>query len=203
MVRNRQLWVLSSLSVLFLTAQIALTTYLVLYFKEVVLVPAVPNEHERIIAAGRYLALCQAGGVFGRVFWGLVSDRLFRSRRMVVLALIGVLAMPMSVIMAYLGPGLPLWLLSVYVFAYGATIIGWNGLFQTLIVETAGRGDAATGIGLSLTITQVSAIAGPIVFGVVVDLTGSYQMSWLLMAVFCAAGTLVAVANAKGEKRFA
>ena len=200
-IRNRALWAVSGISILYVTAQLALTSYLALYLKEVLLVPVVPDEHTRIVVAGGYLALCQAGGVFGRVFWGVVSDRLFKGRRMAVLALIGVLSALISVIVARLEPGVSLGLLSLLVFAYGATAIGWNGLYHAAMAEASGRRFAATGTGLGMTLNQFGVIGGPPLFGFVVDVSGSYHVAWTLLAGFCIAGVLLSVYNARWEGR--
>lgn len=198
-IRNRALWAVSGVSVFYVTAQLALVSYLALYLKEVLLVPVVPEEHTRIVVAGGYLALCQAGGVFGRVFWGVVSDRLFNGRRMVVLAIIGVLSALVSLIVARLEPGVSLGWLSLVLFAYGATAIGWNGLYHAAMAEAAGRRFAATGTGMGMTLNQFGVIAGPPLFGFVVDVSGSYQIGWTLLAGFCVAGVLLSVYNARGE----
>lgn len=201
--RQRSLWVLSSVAVLLVSVQLAITTYLALYFKEVVLVPLVPEEPTRIVAAGGYLALCQAGGVFGRVFWGVVSDRVFHGRRLVVLAMTGGLSAMISLAVGRVDSGYPLWLLTGIVFVYGATAIGWNGLYQALIVETAGRRYAGTGVGLSMTLSQFGTVGGPPLFGFVVDLTGSFQTAWQLLACLSGVGAVVAVVNARGERHVA
>ncbi|HEX2923948.1 MAG TPA: MFS transporter [Chloroflexota bacterium] len=51
-VKNRGLWAVSSISVLYVTAQLSLITYVALFLEEVVLVDAIPDEHARIVAAG-------------------------------------------------------------------------------------------------------------------------------------------------------
>ncbi len=200
-VRNRRIWLMSGISVLYVTVQLALITYLALYLKEVVLVTQLPDNSARVLAAGGYLALCQSGGVFGRVFWGVVSDRLFHGRRMVVLAIIGVLSAGLSLVVARLDPGFPLWALSGVVFIYGATAIGWNGLYQAVVAEAAGRRYAGTGVGLSMTLSQAGTVGGPPLFGFVVDVTGSFQTAWLMLSGLSVAGTLVAIACARGEKQ--
>lgn len=199
----RRLWVMSLISVLYVVVQLGLTTYLALYLKEVILVPAIPDERTRILAAGGFLALCQAGGVFGRVFWGLLSDRTFHGRRMVVLAIIGGLAAIMSVCFACLRPGVPLWLLSGVVFGYGTTAIGWNGLYQAVAAETAGRKYAATGVGLSMTLSQAGTVGGPPLFGFVVDVAGCFETAWLLMSLLSLGGMAVSIYYARGERQIA
>ncbi len=200
-IGNHDLWTVSTIALLFVIAQQSLIMYLALYYKEVVLVPLIPDERTRIVAAGGYLALCQTGGVFGRVFWGMVSDRLFHSRRAEVLALIGILSTLVMVIVANLDPSHPIWLLTAVPLAAGVSSVGWNGVYHALVTETVGRRYAATGVGFSLTMIETGTTVGPPIFGLVVDLTGTYRIAWLFLAVLCVAGSLVAVTLARRMRR--
>lgn len=199
--RERRLWVVSFIAVMYVSVQMALITYLALYLEEVVLVPLIVDGGTRIVLAGGYLALCQAGGVFGRVFWGVISDRVFAGRRMVVIAMIGAIAAPASLTLAFFGSTCPPWLLACTVFVFGLTAVGWNGLYHVVAAETAGRQYAATGIGFAMTLNQVGTICGAPLFGLIVDRTGSYQAGWLFLGCLCAIGAVVAMAASSGEKR--
>lgn len=200
LMRNRTLLTLCGTGFCFLIAQLALLTYLALYLAEVLLAPVIADEATRIVAAGGYLAVCQVGGAFGRVSWGMVSDRLFRGRRSIVLAMVGGLAVLLSLVMGTLEAGSPLWLLTALVFAYGATAVGWNGVYNAMITEAVGRKYAATGVGLSMTLTEVGTIAGPPLFGYVVDVTHSYQSAWFSLGCVLVVGTLAAILAARQEK---
>jgi len=199
-LRNRGLWSISVISVLFVTVQLATTSYLALYFEEIVLVPMVPDEDTRIVAAGGYLAICQAGGVVGRVVWGAVSDRLFHGRRLPVLAIVGVLGALASWTTGSLASGYPIWVLTAVALALGASSIAWNGLYQALIVETTGRKYAGTGVGLSMTMTQIGTVGGPPLFGYIVDVTGSYRTAWTFLAMLSGMGALAAGLGATRER---
>ncbi|MHB0868481.1 MAG: MFS transporter [Chloroflexota bacterium] len=200
MVHNRALLILCFMGFCFLIVQIALLAYLGLYFNDVVLASALPDTAVRLVAAGGYLALLQVGGALGRVSWGMVSDRLFHGRRMVVLAIIGVLSAMMLLVVRGLGPGLPGWWLMGVVFVCGTMAVGWNGVYNAVLSETVGHKYAATGVGLSMTITEVGTITGPPLFGFIVDVTGSYQPAWLLLSAISLVGTLVAAGAARGER---
>lgn len=199
-IRNRNLWIVSGMGPLLAGVQFSLITYLALYFKEVVLVPLIPEESARIVAAGGYLAICHAGGIFARVFWGMVSDRVFRGRRIVVLAIVSALSGMMSLVVSSLGSGHPAWLLSAIVFVYGATAMGWQGLYLVVAAETAGPGYAGTGVGLCMTGTQLGFVGGPPIFGLVLDVTGSYPSAWLLLASLCAIGAAMGTLMARKER---
>lgn len=74
-MQNRYLWTVSIMAMLFITVQLSANAYVALYLHDIVLVSAIPDEKARVVVAGGFLALCQMGGIGGRVFWGLVSGR--------------------------------------------------------------------------------------------------------------------------------
>lgn len=192
LVRDWYLWALSIVALLLAMSQFAATTYLALYFKDVVLVAEMPDERARVVVAGGYLALSNLGGVVGRLVWGVVSDHLFHGRRMGALAIIAVCGSALSVAMAQLQPGLPAWLLVTLVFVHGATATAWGGLYMALVVEAGGRKHAGTAAGLSMSIAQFGMVAGPPLFGLVVDAAASYQPAWYLAAGLLALAGLTA-----------
>lgn len=196
---NRRLWMASCIALLFVGTQMASITYLALYFMDVVLVEWVPEEPARIVAAGGYLALCQLGGAFGRVFWGAVSDRAFRRRRATVMVVVGALSSLSSLAMGNLRPDFPMWLLAVVVIALGASAVGWNGAYLAWLGEMVDRKHVATGVGLSMTLSETGSIGAPPLFGFVADVTGSYQASWFLLSLLCVGGALVALLAARGQ----
>jgi MFS transporter, ACS family, hexuronate transporter len=191
LVRNANVWIIGLVSILFVTTQLSFITYLPLYLKEVVLLPFVPDEAARIVAAGGYLGVAHAGGIFGRVFWGVVSDRLFGGRRMLVLALVAAICAVALFALAQAGAGYPLWVLTILAFALGASAIGWNGIHQTAMVEVAGRARAATGVGLMMSLSQVGLVGGPPLFGLIVDVSGLYQTGWLTLTGLAAVAAVV------------
>src|SRR5439155_148095 len=79
-----------------------------------------------LLAASRYLALAQAGGVLGRIVFGVLSDRTFGGRRRTPLAIAGCGSALCSIAIAFTGSDSPaLWLLPL-VIVFGFFGIGWN-----------------------------------------------------------------------------
>lgn len=200
LLRSRKVWTVSLLGVLFSTIQLSLIAHLALYMKEIALVPVMPDEPSRIVAAGGYLALYQAGGVLGRILWGFVSDRILHGLRMAVAAIIGALSGSMCMALGWPGLDLPLWLLTGVLFTLGMSAVGWNGLYHVLMAEAAGRKYSGTGVGLIMSLAQVGTVGGPPLFGFIVDGTGSYRVAWLFLGCLGAIGALVSIVNARGEK---
>ena len=136
----------------------------------------------------------------GRIGWGLVSDRIFRGRRVPIMAGIGLLTAVASAATAFLTPGVSLWVIGVIAFVFGANALGWNGLYQALITESVDKRYAAAGVGFAMTLMQAGTVFGPPIFGMVVDGTGSYSFGWGFLAALCILGVLLSLFYVKGER---
>ncbi len=199
-LRNRRLWVVGGMGAIFAAMQFGLITYLALYFKEIVLVPHFEDQSTRIVVAGGFLALSHVGSIVARVFWGIVCDRLFRGRRVALLSVVTALAVVMFGVVSTLDSHYPLWMLPVIVFLFGFTAMGWQGLHLAVAAEAAGAKLAGTGIGLSMTFSQIGFVSGPPLFGLILDVTASYQVAWLSYGALAATGSLMAFFLARQER---
>jgi MFS transporter, ACS family, aldohexuronate transporter len=128
------------------------------------------------------VAVASAGGMVGRVAWGGLSDRTFGSRRRPLLAVITVCGVACALLLAALPAGAPIAATAAVAFAAGFSILGWQGVWVTLICEIGGvtRAGVATGFAQGF-IALASFMATPLL-GLVVDLTGSYQVMWLALS---------------------
>lgn len=178
---SRNLLAITGMGSLFVVGQFALVTFLVLYLEE--------NGYG-VALAGGLLAIGQLGGLVGRVLWGLISDRFFGGARKPPLVLIGVISTAMALTLGLLPTSVPVEALALVVFLYGFSVIGWHGLFVTVVSELAGRDSAGSALGFSLTFLQFSIIISPPAFGLLVDLTHSYPLGWQVVAGLMALGTV-------------
>jgi len=80
----------------------------------------------------------------------------------------------------------------------GIGAVGWGGLFGTLAGETAGS--AAAG-GVTAAIGNIGILLGPLLFGLIVDRTGSYTPAWWTMvgAVLIAAVLVALIRERRDE----
>ncbi len=140
-----------------------------------------------IVAAGALLAVFQLGGIAGRIGWGVVSDRI--GGRVPVMFLIGLVAIGSCLAMVFTGEGSSLPFVTILAFLLGCSAMGWNGLYLTLLAESVPIHAAATAMGASLTIAFVGMFLASPLFGLVADLTGSYDASWLALAGWITLGT--------------
>jgi predicted MFS family arabinose efflux permease len=170
-VRNSNLLLVCGVTSLYGAVQMSVVGFLVLFLRE--------RVGLGIAEAGVLLALTQAGGVVGRIGWGLLSDTLFGGRRKVVMAVIGGLAVVSLLALATVGRETPRPLLLLILSSTGLSAIGWNGINMTFVAEIAGRRASATAAGLNLTASSLGIMTGPPLFGLLVDFTGSYALAFL------------------------
>jgi sugar phosphate permease len=175
-LKNRDIMLVSFISIVYGMVEFCMTTYLVLYIKETFLFTAV--------VAGTFLALAQICGGSGRILWGIVSDRIMGGRRREVLILIGIVAASMLLFLSLRAAMMPIWLLYVIMALLGVSGMGWLGVQLTLVSELAGSGLAATGSAVTVTISCIGNLIGPPIFGYLVDVTQSYTLSLRLLG-FC------------------
>jgi MFS family permease len=106
-----------------------------------------------------------------------------------MLVLTGLGAVVSAVITAIAGPSLPPYALLLLVLVFGFAGIGWTGIFMTLISELSGKESSGVGSAIGLVACNIGVIAGPPLFGFVVDVSHSYPLGWGLVALAAALGT--------------
>ena len=153
--------------------QITLVTYLVTFLVE--------SFALTLVAAGLVMAVTQVASVIGRVLWGVLADRVLTRRAM--LGLLGV-GMGVSALCALAaGPGWPTWLLLVYASAFGATAVGWNGVFLAEIARIAPQGRTSDATGGCLFFTFLGVVITPPIFNAVLAIAGTYSVAYAVFAV--------------------
>jgi hypothetical protein len=65
---------------------------------------------------------------------------------------------------------------------YGATAIGWNGVYLSEVARIAPPGKAAAATGASLAMTYAGVVAVPIMFWAIVMLSDSYAAAYVTAA---------------------
>lgn len=184
-LRSRDLWLVAASTLIFAAMQTVWMAFLVLYLRSVVGLS--------LLAASWCLALAQAGGMVGRIAFGVLSDRTFGGRRRAPLVIAGAASALCSVAIALAGPGTPLPAAAALALAFGVVGIGWNGVQHTLLAELAGPRAAGTAVGLGLALSSIGVTAGPPLFGYCVERAGGYGGPWIGLAVAMALGlTLLA-----------
>ena len=174
-LRNRDLWLVSTTTLVFAGMQTVWMAFLVLYLQETVRVP--------LVTAAGYLVMAQVTGMIGRVAFGLLSDRHFGGRRRIVLVIAGVGSTVCSLLMAATGPGTSAWVLAPLALCFGFFGIGWNGVQHTLMAELAGPRAAGTALGLGLAVSSLGVSVWPPLFGLLVERAGGFGVPWTVLGL--------------------
>ena len=173
-LRDRGMWLLAGGSSLYLTAQIALTGFVVLFL----------HIHRGVSthAAAAVLATMNLFGIAARIGAGRWSDRL--RARVRPLRAVGLVLAVATVVAAALADA-PLWILVPALLAAGVLSLSWNGLSFTAAAERAGTARSGAAIGLQqTTLAVVGGLVSP-AFAALVAGT-----SWRLAFAAAAAGPL-------------
>jgi MFS family permease len=170
---HRALTMLAACSFFFSATQLSLVTYLVTYLYD--------SLAYGLVAAGFALSVSQFAGIGGRVFWGYVADRYLGARRMLAV-LAGLMALS-CVATAFLSSAMPTFLLLGILALFGASAIGWNGVYLAEVARQAPKGQASLATGGTLAVTFLGVVLGPPVFGALSGLFGSYRAGYAALAV--------------------
>jgi len=169
---RRPILELALASGVFSSVQMSFGTYLVSYLKL--------GLGYSLVAAGLIFSAAQVAGVLGRIFWGAVADRLFEPRP--VLAMLGVAMALCGVAATLFTPGWPVVAVTTVCVLYGATAVGWNGVFLAEVARLAPEGRVAIITGGTQFFTFGGVLIGPPVFGAIAAATGSYGAGFILFA---------------------
>ncbi len=172
-LRIEGLRLLALCSFFFSIVQLSLVTYLVSYLYDTL--------SYGLVAAGFTLSLTQAAGVTGRVVWGWIADRYLGARRMLI-ALGAVMGL-CSLVTALLTPLMPAWSVWLVLILFGASAIGWNGVYLAEVARQAPLGQASLATGGTLSFTFLGVVIGPPLFGAVAGMFGSYRAGYAALAL--------------------
>ena len=179
---HRALLIMASCSFMFSMVQLSLTTYLVTFLHD--------DLSYGLVAAGLALSVTQLGGMGGRVVWGYVADRWLGARRMLVL-LASMMALG-ALASAFLTIDRPQALVIAILVAFGASAIGWNGVYLAEVARRAPPGMASMATGGTLAFTFLGVVLGPPMFGALSGLFGTYRAGFVgLMVMASVSGTVL------------
>ena len=170
---HRALVRLAALSFVFSIVQLSLSSYLVTFLTTTL--------GYSLVAAGAALSFAQGGGVVGRIAWGYVSDRWFGpDRTLAVLALAMALCSGGT---ALLQADVPQPVTLALLVAFGASAIGWNGVYLAEVARRAPAGMAGAATGGTLAVTFFGVVLGPVLFGALSGAMGSYRAGFLALVL--------------------
>jgi predicted MFS family arabinose efflux permease len=139
-----------------------------------------------LIAAGFMLSLVQASGVAGRVLWGWIGDVTRNGNA--VLVKIGMITTACCVLTSLIAADTPRLYTALILMLFGATAVGWNGVFMAEIAHWSPRGQVSIATGGAMVWNFAGILVGPATFAAAYGLTGSYAYTFGLLALVAASG---------------
>ena len=170
---NRDLRELGIVSFVFCGLQMILTSYLVTYLTLEINIS--------FVAAGFVLAMTQLVSVFARVFWGWVADRFLSPRK--VMVILGVTMAACAVLTGILTATWSYGFIMLLMTIFGASAIGWNGVYMAEVARVSPPGMIASTTGASLFFTYLGGIVCPSGFAFVIMATKSYQYGFIIFGL--------------------
>jgi MFS family permease len=166
----------------FSALQIALNVFLVSY--------GVSRLGLDLVHAGVLLASAQAGGLVGRLTFGLVASHVFSAWTTVVGLGFGMSFF--AAVVALADPGWSWPLLLAVSFGFGVTASGWNGVFLSEVARLAPEGRVGEATGAVLMFGFAGLVLGPIAMAGIAAMT-SLSVAFALLGLTTLVATLVLV----------
>jgi MFS family permease len=134
-----------------------------------------------LVTAGLVYALAHGSGVVGRIVWGAIADRWIAPRRM--LAALGAISALCGVLAAAASSDWPLAAVVAVGMLYGASAVGWNGVYLAEVARSAPPGQVGAATGGTQFFTFGGALCGPPLFASIVWASGSYAWGFGFFAL--------------------
>ncbi|MDO5666262.1 MAG: MFS transporter [Alcaligenaceae bacterium] len=179
-IKNTDIRRLAICSLFFSIVQMCLATYIVTYLTV--------DLGITLTLAGIIMFVVQGSGVVGRIVWGLVADRWLSS--LAVLIMLGFAMGASSFLMAMVDSNWSVWFIIILCMVFGATAIGWNGVYLAEVARLSPIGQAGLMTGGTLFFTYLGVVVGPPVFAFAVEKSNSFAFAFVLLGAMI---TLAAV----------
>lgn len=153
--------------------QITLVTYLVTFL--------IDSFALSLVLAGAVMAVSQVASVIGRIVWGALADRAVSRRTMLGLLGIGMGVSAAATLAA--SPDWPGWLLFGFASVFGATAVGWNGVYLAEVARVAPPGQVSQATGGCLFFTFLGVVLTPLAFNAVLALGGGYGLAYAILGL--------------------
>jgi predicted MFS family arabinose efflux permease len=155
-----------------------------------------------LVSAGFMLSVTQLSGVLARLAWGWLADRTGDS--LTLLRNLAVVAMLCCPTVALITPAWPTALVMLVFAVFGASAIGWNGVYLAEVAHRSPPGEASLITGGASAWNFAGILVGPAVFATVYGFIGSYAVTYVLLGLLgISATTTLTLALAAARKEAA
>lgn len=152
-----------------------------------------------LVAAGLVLSTVHFAGIFGRVLWGWVADRL-RSGPFVLTGIAAASA-ACAVAVSSIAPGWDETALYALMLAFGLVTLGWNGVLLAEVAQASQPALVGANTGAVLLFTFGANVATPTLFATVYAMFGGYAATFTAVAAIPLAGALLALTLVRSDRR--
>ena len=175
-VRTWQLWVLCAAYMTGVFCMQTVTVHIVPHAKSL----GFPH-----IQSDRLVSVIGGASIAGRLVMGFVGDRIGNRRAMVICFLVLVTALAW---VQYAGE---LWALYLFVAIYGFYHGGVVTVISPAVAELFGTRSQGSLLGMVMSIGVTISAAGPLLAGYIFDVSGSYQLAFLILLGFAVTGLIL------------
>ena len=134
-----------------------------------------------IILASSFYAVMQISSMFGRIFLGIISDKIFNSR--IVLFMLGILSFISMIFLSTLNFQPSNLYMYLIVSLIGISVASWNGLFMAEVSVISKNYDISESTSASTFFTFLSYMLSPPLFAGVIFLT-NFKIAFLFFSLF-------------------
>jgi sugar phosphate permease len=125
------------------------------------------------------------------VLWGWLSD--LTRNGPAILVKVSIIMTGCCVLVAFITPATPPLFTALVFMIFGATAVGWNGVFMAEIARCSPRGLVSVATGGAMVWNFAGILIGPATFATVYALIGSYAWTFGLLALIAATGCVFLV----------
>jgi predicted MFS family arabinose efflux permease len=176
--RDRDIRLLTLWGCLVVTGQYVVLTFLALDLHR--------NAGLSLTTASLLVAVANACGILGRVSWGAISDRALSRGRKPLLLVLNAAGLAAAAAIFATPRSAPTGLFVALAAFAGFALIGYQGLFITMVAELAGPRRVGAATGFTVTFVQTAIALTPPLYGLVADVAGNYRATWGALTVVLA-----------------
>jgi MFS family permease len=191
--QQRNVYLLTLWACLIVSGQYALLVFLVLDLHE--------TASLSLTTGALLLAIANATGIVGRIAWGAASDRALANGRKPLLLLLTAVGLGGVLLLLLVPRDAPLAVLAVMASIAGLSLIGYQGLWITMLAESAGTRQVGAATGFAITFVTISMALSPPLYGLIADAAGTYRAVWAALAVVVALAFIPAALVRESPRR--
>lgn len=141
-----------------------------------------------LIDAGAAYSAAMLAGIAGRMVWGGLADYFDNAR--LVLGMLGVTMALCAFAITLVSPQWPYAAVIALCVACGASAFGWNGVYIAEVARITSGENVALATGAVITFNFLGIVIAPVLFWLMVLVSGSYTPAFVLIGVVTLAGSL-------------